>query len=522
MMAVAGASLGDIPVLSEDECERLAQTFERSRGTDGFVDAAESQRLLCRTGLQEQLLETIWDLSDLDRDGRLSLREFVCAMTLADQARNGQSLPVELHPEQQAGLASRVELLVQARPRKEEFSTVETSASFRAPPAGPNEYQGAAGFTDPEPSLPHASPLTATLARGRDSTPRPLTGAEGRERTSDAKAPETLTKLGQLATVLKLVSRADPGDELRKLCQEVLEERRRLENRLDRRRELEEALRAAKGRLDEVQERHRSVELESAATKCRISYLQDELVFVTREVKTVEEDLDALRQACGLGDKEMRRMPAPYSDPQEERRDVLTKVKAERELLLKDQKAVEELRGKLERVFEQKLEAQTKQQALLEKQRQCEQDRGLALTAIEADKAKLLSMRSERLRSWQDIADLEKQLQDVDQEKLLVSRQAVGRNVPSAPRSAEVNRSKGVPHESMPSVVYGTAPAARAARTSEEAPSHWRVTPDPVRFPTMQAQSLATGPGLRVASFTQAAPNQGYMRHDGRGIRADA
>eukprot|EP00439_Symbiodinium_sp_Y106_P010725 s10221_g1.t1 len=280
MMAVAGASLGDVPVLSEDECERLAQTFERSRGTDGFVDAAESQRLLRRTGLQdgsyaamfglhvlclfmrpyeldwaqEQLLETIWDLSDLDRDGRLSLREFVCAMTLADQARNGQSLPVELHPEQQAGLASRVELLVQARPRKEEFSTVETSASFRAPPAGPNEYQGpctpislarhnkihsfqppsqnelksvygspicsgtwsfrglrctlvwptgAAGFTDPEPSLPHASPLTATLARGRDSTPRPLTGAEGRERTSDAKAPETLTKLGQLATVLK-------------------------------------------------------------------------------------------------------------------------------------------------------------------------------------------------------------------------------------------------------------------------------------------------------------------------------
>ncbi|CAE7032786.1 itsn1 [Symbiodinium necroappetens] len=514
-MAVAAASVGDVPVLSEDECERLAQTFERSRGTDGFVDAAESQRLLRRTGLQEQLLETIWDLSDLDRDGRLSLREFVCAMTLADQARNGQSLPVELHPEQQAGLASRVELLVQARPRKEEFSTVETSASFRAPAAG-------AGGFDSEPSLPHASSLTTTPARGRDSTPRPLTGAEGREHTLDAKVPETLTKLGQLATVLKLVSRADPGDELRKLCQEVLEERRRLENRLDRRRELEEALRAAKGRLDEVQERHRRVELESAATKCRISYLQDELVFVTREVKTVEEDLDALRQACGLGDKEMRRMPAPYSDPQEERRDVLTKVKAERELLLKDQKAVEELRGKLERVFEQKLEAQTKQQALLEKQRQCEQDRGLALTAIEADKAKLLSMRSERLRSWQDIADLEKQLQDVDQEKLLVSRQAVGRNVPSAPRSAEVNRSKGVPHESMPSVVYGSAPAARAARASEEAPSHWRVTPDPVRFPAMEAQSLATAPGLRAA-FTQAPnPGAGYMRHDGRGIRADA
>ncbi|CAE7545218.1 itsn1 [Symbiodinium natans] len=263
-MALATPS-GDLPALSEEECERLAQTFERSRGPDGFVDAAESQRLLRRTGLQEQLLETIWDLSDLDRDGRLSLREFVCAMTLADQARNGQSLPVEVHVEQQANLASRVELLVQVRPRKEDFSTIDTSASFRGPPAG--------GLTDSETGLPHASPLGAAPARGRDSTPRPLaTAGEGRERTAEMKLPET--KLGQLATVLKLVSREGPGDELRKLCQEVLEERRRLESQLDRRRELEEALRAAKGRLDEVQERHRNMESEGAATKRRISYLQ--------------------------------------------------------------------------------------------------------------------------------------------------------------------------------------------------------------------------------------------------------
>ncbi|CAE7272098.1 Itsn1 [Symbiodinium pilosum] len=513
------ASSSSIPVLAEDDCERLAQSFERSCGPDGFVDAAESQRLLRRTGLQEQLLETIWDLSDLDRDGRLSLREFICAMTLADQAKNGQPLPVELHPEQQTSLAARVELLVKSRPQKEEFSTVETSASFRGPPAGL--------FTETERSLPQASPL-----RGRDSTPRPLPMlGEGQDRMETTKMPETLPKLGQLATVLKLVSRAGPG-ELQKLCEEVLQERQRLESQLGRRRELEEALRAAKGRLDEVQERHRSMEAQSAATKRRISYLQDELVFVTREVKTVEEDLDALRQACGLGDKEMRRMPVPYSDLQEERRDVLTKVKAERELLLKDQKEVEELRGKLERVFQQKLEAQMKQQALLEKQRQCEQDRGLVLTAIEADKAKLLSMRSERLRSWQDIADLEKQLQDVDQERLLVSRQVVGRNVPSTSRSTEVpNRRKGVPHESSPSVVYGGSPAGGAVATMgsvpggrSEARSNWRVAPDPVRFNSAMEAPMAhlSGPAPPGARFSQAMPNSGYTRHDGRGIRADS
>mmetsp|Transcript_32318 Transcript_32318/g.72589 ORF Transcript_32318/g.72589 Transcript_32318/m.72589 type:complete len:341 (-) Transcript_32318:114-1136(-) len=311
--------------------------------------------------------------------------------------------------------------------------------------------------------------------------------------------------LGRLATVLKLVSRAGADVELRRLCDEVLDERKRLESQLRRRRELEEALRAAKGRLDEVQERRRSVEVESAAAKRRISHLQDELVFVNREVKAVEEDLEALRQACGMGDKEMRRVPVPYTDPQEERRDVLTKVKAERELLLNDQKAVEELRGKLERVYQQKLEAQTKQQALLERQRQCEQDRGLALMAIEADQAKLLSMRSERLRSWQEITDLEKQLQDVDQEQL-IARQVPGRSIPSTTRSSEPpNRRKGVPHESPPSVVYGAAAPAYEQTQVKASQQNWRVAPDPARHPA--AMEASSG---------------GYRRHDGRGIRVDA
>ena len=70
------------------------------------MEAAEGERLLRRTGLQEQQLSGIWDLSDLDRDRRLSLREFVCAMSLAEQVRKGQALPVEVRPGQQETMAA--------------------------------------------------------------------------------------------------------------------------------------------------------------------------------------------------------------------------------------------------------------------------------------------------------------------------------------------------------------------------------------------------------------------------------
>ncbi|CAJ1329490.1 unnamed protein product [Effrenium voratum] len=306
---------------------------------------------------------------------------------------------------------------------------------------------------------------------------------------------------GRLAQVLKLVARLDPGGELQKLSGEVLAERRDLEQQLQRRRTLEEQLREARGRLDEAREQQRAAEVEAAASRRRCAQMQDELVFVTREVKGVEEDLEALRSAVG---EEAKKVPLPYTDPEEERRDVLTKVRAERELVMKDQKAIEELRTRLDEVFKQKLEAQSQQQALLERQRQCEQDRSLMLTAMEAERAKFMTMRADRLRVWQERADLEKQLQDLDQE-LLVSRQVPGRSVPAAKaREEQPNRRKGVPHEAAPPVVYGGASARSGV------PRHWRVTPDPVLRPEAQPEPFGSSEGI-------AAP-----RRDNRGVRADA
>jgi hypothetical protein len=134
-------------------------------------------------------------------------------------------------------------------------------------------------------------------------------------------------------------------------------------------------------------------------------------------VKDSEQDLNALRESADTS--RIRRGPAPYNSQEEERRDVLSKVRAEKELLQRDQRSIEELRLKLEDVFKEKLNCQVMQQQLLEKQRQSEQDRGLMLTAIEAERGKLSAMRAERIRMWEERSALEREMTDIMQERWL-------------------------------------------------------------------------------------------------------
>lgn len=48
-----------------------------------------ARHLLKQTGLPEPMLAQIWNLSDIDKDGRLTQEEFVLAMHLTDTARSG-------------------------------------------------------------------------------------------------------------------------------------------------------------------------------------------------------------------------------------------------------------------------------------------------------------------------------------------------------------------------------------------------------------------------------------------------
>lgn len=235
---------------------------------------------------------------------------------------------------------------------------------------------------------------------------------------SQQALPEPGAGLGQLASVFEVTARLDATGELRRISQSVLEERRNLEQHLNRRRDIELKLQESRGQLEALREERRRVETEGSAAQRHGAHLQDELGYVEREVKDAEQDLNTMRESSDIS-RLQRQGPAPYSNPEEERRDVLSKVRAEKELLQRDQQAIEDLRLKLEQVFKEKLDAQVLQQALLEKQRQTEQDRGLMLTAIEAERGKLSAMRAERIQMWEERSALEREMTNILQERWL-------------------------------------------------------------------------------------------------------
>jgi hypothetical protein len=78
--------------LSKDEKRRFLETFATCN-TDGFVDGPVAVQLFTTSGLPREELASIWALSDMDRDRKLSQQEFCIAMHLISRRMLGDQLP---------------------------------------------------------------------------------------------------------------------------------------------------------------------------------------------------------------------------------------------------------------------------------------------------------------------------------------------------------------------------------------------------------------------------------------------
>jgi len=81
----------------QDSADRLLSSFEALGPEGGFLSPQIARDVLVKTGLSKDQLRTIWNLSDIDRDGYLDHHEYVVAMFLCDAVtQKGRPLPAEL------------------------------------------------------------------------------------------------------------------------------------------------------------------------------------------------------------------------------------------------------------------------------------------------------------------------------------------------------------------------------------------------------------------------------------------
>ena len=65
----------------------------------GHVSGAAVKEILTASNIDVKTLRKIWDLADIDKDGKLDLHEFVIAKFLTARVQEGTELPVHLDPE---------------------------------------------------------------------------------------------------------------------------------------------------------------------------------------------------------------------------------------------------------------------------------------------------------------------------------------------------------------------------------------------------------------------------------------
>uniref|UniRef100_A0A670K7Z8 Intersectin 1 n=1 Tax=Podarcis muralis TaxID=64176 RepID=A0A670K7Z8_PODMU len=86
-----------VPQSSRLKYRQLFNSHDKTMS--GHLTGPQARTILMQSSLPQAQLATIWNLSDIDQDGKLTAEEFILAMHLIDMAMSGQPLPPVLSPE---------------------------------------------------------------------------------------------------------------------------------------------------------------------------------------------------------------------------------------------------------------------------------------------------------------------------------------------------------------------------------------------------------------------------------------
>ncbi|XP_033874350.3 intersectin-2 isoform X1 [Acipenser ruthenus] len=93
----AGSGDWAVPQLSILKYRQMFNSLDKAM--TGHLSGPQARNALVMSNLTQTQLATIWNLADIDRDGKLKAEEFILAMHLVDMAKTGQPLPLSLPPD---------------------------------------------------------------------------------------------------------------------------------------------------------------------------------------------------------------------------------------------------------------------------------------------------------------------------------------------------------------------------------------------------------------------------------------
>uniref|UniRef100_A0A8D1CU89 Intersectin-1 n=1 Tax=Sus scrofa TaxID=9823 RepID=A0A8D1CU89_PIG len=95
--SVPSAAEWAVPQSSRLKYRQLFNSHDKTMS--GHLTGPQARTILMQSSLPQAQLASIWNLSDIDQDGKLTAEEFILAMHLIDVAMSGQPLPPVLPPE---------------------------------------------------------------------------------------------------------------------------------------------------------------------------------------------------------------------------------------------------------------------------------------------------------------------------------------------------------------------------------------------------------------------------------------
>ncbi|XP_045140769.1 intersectin-1 isoform X3 [Echinops telfairi] len=269
-----------VPQSSRLKYRQLFNSHDKTMS--GHLTGPQARTILMQSSLPQAQLASIWNLSDIDQDGKLTAEEFILAMHLIDVAMSGQPLPPALPPEYIPPSFRRVR-------SGSGISSISSSSVDQRLPEEPV-------LEDEQQQLEKKLPVTFEDKK-RENFERGNLELEKRRQAlleQQRKEQERLAQLERAEQERKERERQEQERKRQLELEKQLEKQRELERQREeeRRKEIERR-EAAKRELERQRqlewERHRRQELLNQRNK-----EQEDIVVLKAKKKTLEFELEAL------------------------------------------------------------------------------------------------------------------------------------------------------------------------------------------------------------------------------------